>query len=238
MKIPEFKIRASACGKIMGKKGLGATGETYCKNWLKGQLFNRQVEIKSKYLEKGNIMEDDSLDEVAKRLGLGILLKNEKHFSNEWMRGTPDAIVGDRVIDVKNSWDWTTLPLLETDVLNSTYKALIENYWQLQTYMSITKKKRSKLVYTLLDTPEHLIRNEAYWYSKKNGYGELTEERYQEFVAKMTYPDVPEEYKYKSFDIERNDSDIELIKERVIECRKYIENLLINNPKIKQLISG
>lgn len=221
MEIPEFKIRASACGHILGKKGLGKTGETYCKQWLKGKLFNRHVEIKSKYLEKGNIMEDNSLDEVAKRLGLGILLKNEKHFSNKWMRGTPDAIVGDCVIDVKNSWSWETLPLLEAEVPNTDY------YWQLQVYMAITKTKTAKLVYTLLDTPEHLIKNEAYWYSRKNGYGELTDEMLEEFTKKMTYKDIPENYKYKSFDIERNDTDIQLIKDRVIECREYIKTLAI-----------
>lgn len=221
MKIPEFKVRASAAGKIMGKTGLGKTGETYLKNWVKGQLFNRQVEIKSKYLEKGNIMEDNSLDEVAKKLGLAILLKNEKHYSNKWMRGTPDAIVDDCVIDVKNSWSWETFPLVENEVPNTDY------YWQLQCYMELTKKKRSKLIYTLLDTPEHLIQNEAYWYAKKNGYGELTDEMLESFTKKMTYKDVPEEYKYKSFDIERNDSDIQLIKDRVIECREYIKTLNI-----------
>ena len=203
MKIPTFKIRASACGKITGKKGLGATGETYCKNWLKGKLFNRKVEIKSKYLEKGNIMEDNSLDEVAKRLGLGILLKNEKHYSNKWMRGTPDAIVDDCVIDVKNSWSWETFPLLETQI-PFDIKASLSYYWQLQCYMSLTKNNSSKLVYTLLDTPEHLIQNEAYWYSKKNGYGELTDEMYQNFVKKMTYGDVPEHFKYKSFKVFRH----------------------------------
>lgn len=221
MKLPEFKIRASACGKIMGKKGLGKTGETYCKNWLTGKLFNRQVEIKSKYLEKGNIMEDNSLDEVAKNLGLAILIKNEKSYSNEWMQGTPDAVLEDCVIDVKNSWSWETFPLVETEVPNTDY------YWQLQVYMALTKKKRSKLVYTLLDTPEHLIQNEAYWYSKKNGYGELTDEMYQDFVKKMTYGDVPEHFKYKSFEIPRINDDIELIKQRVVECREYIKNLSI-----------
>lgn len=226
MKIPEFKIRASACLHILGKKGLGKTGETYCKQWLKGKLFNRQVEIKSKYLEKGNIMEDNSLDEVAKRLGLGILLKNEKHFSNEWMNGTPDAIVGDCVIDVKNSWSWETLPLLEIEVPFNNKESL-GYYWQLQVYMAITKTKTAKLVYTLLDTPAHLIQNEAYWYSKKNGYGELTDEMLEDFTKKMTYKDVPEKYKYKSFDIERNDTDIQLIKDRVIECRAYIKTIQI-----------
>lgn len=225
MKIPEFKIRASACSKIMGKKGLGTTGETYCKNWLKGKLFNRRVEIKSKYLEKGNIMEDNSLDEVAKRLGIALLMKNEKHFKDDYMNGTPDAIT-DIVIEVKNSWSWETLPLLETQI-PFDHKASVDYYWQCQVYMALTKKNSAKLVYTLLDTPTHLIQNEAYWYSRKNGYGELTDEMLADFTRKMTYKDVPEKYKYKSFDIERNDSDIQLIKDRVIECREYIKTLNI-----------
>lgn len=223
MKLPEFKIRASACGKIMGKKGLGITGETYCKNWMKGKLFNRRVEIKSKYLEKGNIMEDSSLDEVAKRLGIALLIKNEKYFEDEYIIGSPDAITN-IVIEVKNSWSWETLPLLETQIPFDN-KASLDYYWQVQCYMALAKKKRSKLVYTLLDTPGHLIQNEAYWYSKKNGYGELTDEMLAEFTKKMTYKDVPKEYKYKSFDIERNDIDIQLIKDRVIECRGFIKTL-------------
>jgi len=227
MKIPLFKIRASACGKIMGKKGLGKTGETYCKDWLKGKIYDRHVEIKSKYLEKGTILEDNSLDKVAKNLGLGILIKNDKSYSNEWVTGMPDAILKGPIIEVKNSWSWATFPLIETEISNIDY------YWQPQCYMFLTGRKSAKLIYTLLDTPEHLIKKEAYWYCKNNGYEELTDEIYNEFVKKMTYPDIPEKFKYKCFDIERNDSDIELIKERVIECRKFIENLLLMNPDLK-----
>lgn len=227
MKIPEFKIRASSCGKIMGKKGLGVAGKTYCKTWLKSKLFNRYPEIKSKYLDKGNIMEDDSLDQVAKRLDLGILIKNEKYYLNKWIEGTPDAVLTNCVIDVKNSWSWETFPLIESEIPD------IEYYWQLQCYMSLTKKKSAKLIYTLLDTPLNLIKSEAYFYSKKNGYGELTQEMFDKFKKKMTYGDIPEHFKYKSFGIDRNDADIALIKERVIECREYIANLLLMNPSIK-----
>ena len=216
MKLPEFKIRASACGKIMGKRGLGKTGETYAEMWLKGKIYNRRHEIKSKYLEKGNIMEDNSLDEVAKNLGLGILIKNEKHFDTDYMNGTPDAILKDLVIDGKNSWSWETFPLLDTGIPNDDY------YWQLQVYMELTKKKKAKLIYTLLDTPMHLIEREAKWYCINNGYDGLQNDILKKFVAKMTYGDIPEKYKYKCFDIERNDADIELIKIRVLECREHL----------------
>ena len=47
-----FKIRASSAGKISGIKGLGETGKTYCKKWLKEQLYNRKIEFSNKYTVK------------------------------------------------------------------------------------------------------------------------------------------------------------------------------------------
>ena len=218
MKIPEFKIRASAGGKISGKKGLGKTGLSYAEMWLKEKVYNRKKDIKSKYLEKGNLMQDNSLDEVAKNLGLGVLVENTKFFENDYMTGTPDAIIKDCVIDVKNSFDFSTFPLLETEVPNSDY------YFQLQVYMELTGKSSAKLIYTLLDTPLHIIEREAKWYCINNGYDGLQKDIYDQFIKKMTYPDIPEKYKYKCFEIERNDADIELIKIRVLECREHLKS--------------
>ena len=89
----KFKIRASQTAKIMGKKSLGKTGETYCKSWLKEQLYNRKVEFSSKYTEKGNICEDNSLDFVADYLGYGMLIKNEEYKENDYMTGTADIVL-------------------------------------------------------------------------------------------------------------------------------------------------
>lgn len=218
MKIPEFKIRASGCGKILGKKGLGKTGISFAEMWLKEKVYNRRKDIKSKYLEKGNLMEDNSLDEVAKNLSLGILIKNEQSFENDYMTGTPDALLKDCVIDVKNSWDFTTFPLLETEEPNSDY------YYQLQCYMELTGKSTAKLIYTLLDTPLHIIEREAISYCFRNGYDGLQKDIYKQFIDKMTYPDIPEKHKYKCFNIHRNDADIELIKIRVLECREHLKS--------------
>lgn len=217
-KLSEFKIRASACGKIMGKRGLGKTGESYLKMWCKEKLFNRRGEIKSKYLDKGNIMEDNSLDLVAKNLKIALLQKNEESFENDYITGTPDAII-DQIIDVKSSWSWETFPLMDSEIPSSDYD------WQLQCYMALTGKKSAQLVYTLLDTPMHLIEREAYWYAKNNGFEELSDKMLQEFVAKMTYSDIPEEMRYKSFSIDRDEVKIESINQRVLECRAFIESL-------------
>jgi len=45
------------------------------------------------------------------------------------------------------------------------------------------------------------------------------------FTAKMTYTDIDDKLKYKVFDIQRNQKDIDLIKVRVNECRKFIDEL-------------
>lgn len=224
----EFKIRASACGQIMtnprAKKDIEAgvlsqTAKTYCETWLKEQLYNRKKDFSSKYTDKGNICEDNSLDFIAQQLEYGMLIKNEKHLDNHIMTGTPDVILKDLIIDVKNSWDNFTFPLFEIDVPDKNY------YWQAQCYMYLTGKAQYKLIYVLSDTPTNLIEKEAYYWCKDNGYDELDIDVYKQFIRKMTYNDIDDKLKIKVFNIERNNEDISKIEKRVIECRNYIESL-------------
>ena len=219
----KFKIRCSSIGKIMGAKGLGDTGEKYLKEWMLEQTFFRKKEFNSKYTQKGNEVEDHSLDFVAEHLNCGMLLKNKKHFENDYMTGTPDAILSDLVIDVKNSWDFSTFPLFDTDIPKKDY------YWQAQGYMELTGIKNFKLIYTLMDTPDHLIEREAYFYARNNGYEELDQSIYDMFYKRMTYQDVDKILKIKIFDIKYNEQDVIKIKDRVIECRKFIETLISKN---------
>jgi len=215
----EFKIRASACGNIMGVRGLGKTGETYCKDWLKGQVYNRKRDISNKYTQKGNEVEDNSIDFISEQLDLGFVLKNEKFFENDFCQGTPDLILPELIIDVKNSWDVHTFPIFEDELPNKDY------YYQAQVYMELVGVDNYKVVYVLSDTPLHLIEKEAYWYCKNNGYDELDLDILDEFIAKMTYSDIPNNLKIKVFDIKRNQDDIDLIKSRVEECKEVISKL-------------
>lgn len=216
----DFKIRASQCGQIMGIKGLGKTGQTYCETWLKEQLYNRKKTFSSKYTDKGNIMEDASLDFIAEQLGYGMLIKNEKQKENDYITGTPDVVLNDLIIDVKNSWDPFSFPLFDIDVPNNAY------YWQAQCYMELFNIDNYKLIYVISDTPVNLIEKEAYYWCKDNGYDELDLDIYKQFIRKMTYQDVDSKLKLKSFDIKRNPKDIEKVIERVWECRNYISKLL------------
>ena len=192
--------------------------KTYCENWYKEQLYQRRKEFSSKYTAKGNEVEDASINYIAEQLGYGMLIKNEKHFTNDFLKGTPDVILKNHIIDVKNSWDWSTFPLLETKV-EPAY------YWQAQAYLDLVGRDSYKLIYVLSDTPADLIQKEAYYYARNNGFEELTDEIYQYFVEKMTYPDVDDSLKIRVFEIKRNENDIKKLYSRVKTCREYINDL-------------
>lgn len=227
----EFKIRCSAIGQIMtDPRGasdkqngvLSKTAQSYCDNWIMEQLYNRKREFSTKYTEKGNIVEDNSIDFAAEMLGYPFLIKNETFYENEYICGTPDVLpIGENlVIDMKNSWSWQTFPYLETELPNKDY------YWQLQGYMMLTRRILSKLVYVLSDTPVNLIEKEAYYWCKNNGYDDLDMEIYNKFEKDMTYSDIPNELRIKTFDVPLNLLDTMKIIERVQQCRNYINNKL------------
>ncbi len=198
--------------------------KTYCKQWLKGssEFYNRdKKQISTKYTEKGNQNEDDSIEFIVKYLKLGMAFKNEKHFSDKYKKGTPDVILEDYIIDAKNSWTEETFPIFETEVPDSIY------YWQAQCYMDLVNRDNYKLIYTLTDTPKELIEKEAYWFAQNNNI-ENDEELYKAFESRMTFSDLPDKLRIKIFNIERNQDDINLINERVKLCRIYIKSLIDN----------
>lgn len=219
-----FKIRCSAIGQIMTnsrKKGeLSKTTQSYLDLWIKEKIYDRQKQIQSKYLDKGNMCEDESIKFISQYLGIKGLVKNEMFFTDEYMTGTPDLIIkgddlkfadSDLVIDVKNSWDFSTFPLFYDNVPNKDY------YYQAQGYMNLTGAKHYKLIYTLMNTPESLIEKE-YKFSDAVDY--------DEFAKHYNYDNVDNKYRIKVFAIKRDDEVIEQINQRVIECRQYIDNLI------------
>lgn len=146
----EFKLRASAAGTLVpnGKGSLiSAGGKTYLKEWIASQIYGVEKQIKSKYIDKGVMMEDQAINFAVKMLDIEFALKNESRFEDDYFTGEPDMILNDRIIDIKNSWDCFTFPLFETEIPNSDY------FYQLQVYMHLTGKRNATLVYVLLDDP-------------------------------------------------------------------------------------
>lgn len=215
----KFKINGSSTGKIMGVKGLGKTGQTFLKEKIIQHIFNRKKEFSNKYTQKGNIVENGSIEFADKYLKLGGIEKNEEEFFNESMIGTPDVITEELIIDIKSSWDCFTFPFFNTEIPSKDY------YWQAQTYMELLGHDNYKLIYVLMDTPTHLIERESYYWCKENGVEDLEGQVFKQFQDKFTYSDIKPKNRLKVFNIKRNKEDIKKIYSRVEECREYISKL-------------
>lgn len=210
-----FRIRCSQIGKIMTEarsksEPLSKTTIAYLEEWAKEQIYQRKKVIVSKYIDKGLAVENDAIEYLSVTFpDLPLLIKNEKYFEDEWMTGTPDLILSDHIIDIKSSWDCFTFPLFEQDLPEKDY------YWQMQGYMHLTGRKKSKVIYILMDTPEEIVDKEV----------RFDPDNEEEIRARHSYKSIPAKYRIKEFTVYRNQEDIEKIKARVEECRKYIETL-------------
>lgn len=195
---------------------LSKTTMAHCQTWVKEQLYGRKKSFTSKYTDKGIQAESDSIELAASHYNWGLVFKNTQIFSNKFMTGTPDVILSDRVVDLKNSWDCFTFPLFtEPDK---------DYWWQLQGYMALTGKDRASLVYCLSDTPDDIIDRElSFLISNNQG---LTEQEYNDAVAHYKYSHIPAKFRLVKFDFTRDDPAIQRIESRVLACREYIKKLV------------
>ena len=197
----EFKIRASASGKLMTKprsksEVLSKTTITYLQEWAKQEVYGVRKSISSKYLDKGNAVEDEAINYAAQELGWLFASKNDEYFEDDFFCGTPDVILEDTIIDIKSSWDCFTFPLFEEDIPNKDY------YYQLQVYMHLTGKRKAELVYCLMNTPDELAYEDVFDYSNLSS-----------------------KYRIKSFYIDYDEEVIEQLKEAVLNSRDYIKEI-------------
>lgn len=192
------------------KTGLSETAKTMLVLWYKEKLYKRRKEIQSKYMTKGNTVEDASIEYVNSIYGTEYK-KNEQWYENEYIHGTPD-IVGGTIIDIKNSWDFSTFPLFSSTIPTKDYE------WQVQGYMMLTGAPKASIVYTLMDLPDELIERE---YHMSGGTGLVT----PEFKANYRYGDIADTLRVKRFDFEYSADLVEQIVTKVEEARKFVSML-------------
>ena len=188
---------------------LSQTTKSHLQEWLKSEIYGIRKQIKSKYLDKGNAVEDSAIDYAAAELGWLFAIKNEEFFEDEYFCGTPDVMLEDTIVDIKSSWDCFTFPLFDDDIdkkIALDLKVNIPNsdyFYQLQVYMHLTGKRKATLCYVLMNTPEHLSYEEP-----------------------QDYSEVESKYRIKTFDIEYDIEVIDKLIERVKISREYIKSLI------------
>lgn len=190
------------------------------------EKYGRRKDVQTKQMRKGIEVEDDAIELLAQSLGRP-LSKNTERFSNDFITGHPDVLdlteTGLKVWDVKSSYDLFTFLGNIPDKLNSQY------YWQLQSYMWLTGATESCIAYCLINTPFGIIEQEKKSLLYKMNVISDESPEYVLEAAKlelnMMFDDIDQKERLLLFPVQRNDEDIELIKEKVSKARVFLESI-------------
>ncbi len=212
-------FRCSKLGDLMtGSRDksdlLGETCKAYLDEMVIFKKYGIKKDITSKYIEKGLLMETDSIGLLLAIDGI-IYSKNEERFSNGVITGEPDIIHEGKIIDVKTSWD------LFSHVKNKKINPKYE--WQVLGYMELTGCKQAEVIHLLVDTPETLVQDEIRRTGWKLGMVEVPEELENDIRKNMMFEQVPLSERCIRFAVEYSDEKISKMYDKLQVCAEYIE---------------
>lgn len=180
------------------------------------EVFGRRKTISSPAMKKGTSVETDSL-ELLQEVTNEVHFKNQKTLENDYLIGTPDVVdkKGDRVIDIKSSWDIWTFSRV-------TQASAIKDYaWQLKGYMWLTETRNAQLVYALVNTPEFIITDQLY----RMSFNYPPETDMEQFRTNFIFDDIPSELKIKRFEVGYYEEEMNELRSRLDLCREYLSTL-------------
>lgn len=229
-------FRCSSLGHLMTEPrskadkeagNLSESAKTHLIDVFVSNKYNRQSDIQNKYIQKGLLVEEDSIT-LYSRVTKKYYKKNELPLNNEFIKGTPDLYAGDsinqakHIIDIKSSYDIFTFFRNHGNDLNSLY------YWQVQGYMDLTGAKSASVAYCLVDTPETIIAEEKRRLMWKMGCSPEHEDfllACDELDRLLTYKDIPIAERLMEFHVDRCQEDIDLMHKKVLRGRGYLQAL-------------
>lgn len=219
----QAELRNSLEAKRDAKPVLSTGAKSYIRELALEDKFGIKLSVSNKYVDKGNLQEQMSIELAEKLLDCGALFKNEQKFENDYVQGTPDVITDKIVIDVKTSWSKETYfkHYFEKEIDNKIYE------WQLKAYMWLTGKTSSYLSYCLVPTDERLIIDDIRRVSWKRGEGaEVLESTEREVREYHSVDNVPVWCRVTSFKVDLTDEDIKRIKLHVELAREYYNEII------------
>ena len=207
---------------------LGDSATSYLKEVYVYEKYGKEPiggSERSKYTMKGKLVEEESISMLS-RLDNQKYEKNTIRFRNDFLQGEPDIIVSNdgkavKIIDIKSSYDFSTLLANIGSPLNPLYK------YQVQGYMALTGALEAEVCYCLVNMPQEMINSEK----KRIFYAlnSVTEENpeYLRQVSKLeensTFDEVPIHERIIRFPVQRDEELISKIYNRVLMCRSWLK---------------
>lgn len=155
----DLLIRCSSIGKLMTEPKTKAEGplsvgaKTHIRSLVSQAIYGVDFEVSSKEMEKGILVEPDSIALLNRVRGLS-LVKNTERRSDAWITGECDLFDASarRGHDLKSSWSVASFPIALVDCVDKLYE------WQMRGYMRLWDADSWEVNYALITTPEHLTR--------------------------------------------------------------------------------
>ena len=149
-----MKWHPSQIGKLMtngrAKDSMGETAKNYIKECAKEDFYNYTTELNTKEIMKGREQEQDSID-LLNSVRFTNYVKNEVTVENDYLIGTADIVIEQRVIDIKTPWSLKTFAAFAEDAVNPLYE------WQLRAYMMLYDKPCAELIYCMVTTWDEFL---------------------------------------------------------------------------------
>lgn len=224
-------FRCHALGNLMteSKKKdelLSETTKSYLLELDTFVRYKRRKTFSNKFTEKGLANEEEGITLLSKKLKT-FLIKNNVRRKNEFIEGEYDVIKDNHVYDNKCSFDIHTFRkhLFDTKI-DKGY------YWQGQGYLALTGADKFSVCYTLTNTPDEIVQQEIRKANYAMGSPDYESEEFQEVIRQIefehNFDDIPNEERVIIQTVERNDVDIQLLYDKIIICREYM-NETFNN---------
>lgn len=234
MTFDNYLFRASSIGHLMTEPqakadkdagNLSESAKTHLIDCYVAAKYGRHTDIRSKYIDKGNQVEEDSIT-LYSLFTNRFYKKNEERIDNEYISGCPDLFEGidirraDIILDIKSSWDIFTFFRVLTKKVNPIY------YWQGQAYLWLTGAQKFKLVYCLVNTPEALIQDEERKLFYQMNAVTTDNPLYIDACGKLRelaiYDDINMSERVLPFEFERDIDDIDRMRQKVEKGRAYL----------------
>jgi hypothetical protein len=231
-KIKKLNSQLNELNNLPDVPNLSETCKTYLKQWLKEQVYGAKYDFTSKQTYKGNAVEEDAINYANLHLwGEFGAKKNTERKSDEYSEGECDVELSESIEDAKASFSSETFPLLEDELPDDGYE------YQIQRYMHLWKKKKGGVNYILMPTPEEVLIGLAHQKARYTHNPDSVDyqDKYNDIFQRLTDENdrisnpklTPPKYRIKRFEFTYDAELNAAINKRVIECREYIEKILL-----------
>lgn len=217
----KYKFRASQVGKLFSSKGdLTVTNKKALIEIYVQETIGFKKDITNKFWEKGVACEPEGRDLIQQLHPDVFIPKNTIRKENEYVTGEWDVYFPDLrlVYDIKCAWDYLSFNNSELSV---------EYEWQLRCYMWLLSANKARLAYCLCDTPENILVAEYNRMKWKNGFLDDSDPVFvamrEDFEKLHTFSHLPIEQRMRIWEIEHDESKIEVLKSRLDKCRQWLK---------------